>query len=285
MFGGPSLRLFRLAGFDVSAHWSLLIGVGLMALTLGGAFGVWLAILLFASVLLHELGHSVVARKRRVPIDGIELHLFGGVAKMAAPPRSPKDEIAIAIAGPIVSLALGLGLGAAAWALGPAGPSWLPWIAGANLTLGVFNLVPALPMDGGRVLRAVLARRMGLSRGTRLSVRLNRLVAVGLGIFGLFTNLWLVALALIIWMMGSAELAQIRRHEVLQQHGFVQDPWDPWARYQRASEREAQGSQAASEPLVPEVLPPEKEEARRPRTYQRFAREPLGRWVVVTHRG
>lgn len=288
MFGGPSLKLFRLAGFPVAAHWSLLLAVALMAWSYGGLGGVWLSVLIFGSVLLHELGHSVVARRLRVPIDGIDLHLFGGVAKMREPPRSPGDEMWIAIAGPVVSLALGLGFSLASFGLGPAAPGWLPWIAGTNLMLGLFNLVPALPMDGGRVLRALLARRRGLAAGTRLAVKINRVVAAGLFALGLFGNAWLIALAVLVWMMGSAELAQIRRHEVLWQRGYG-DLWDPWARYQRAVEREQADSsrrersaaRVHGEPLTPEVLAPEHEAGPRPPS-QRLVRDAFGRWVIVT---
>lgn len=282
MLAGPSRKLFRLAGFPIGAHWSLLLAVGLMAWSYGGLGGVWLSVLVFGSVLLHELGHSVVARRLRVPIDGIDLHLFGGVAKMREPPRSPRDEVWIALAGPAVSLLLALGFGSATALLGPEVPGWLPWIAGTNLTLGVFNLVPALPMDGGRVLRALLARRRGLGSGTRLAVRINRVLAVGLGVLGALVNPWLIALAVLVWRMGSAELRQIRRHEVLLARGYG-DAWDPWARYQRAIEREQAGARrpaagAARPALEPEVLGPEHSAG----PYRRVVQDALGRWVLVT---
>lgn len=285
MFFGPSFKLFRVAGFPVSAHWSLFVAAGLMAWSFGGWAGLVMAVLLFGSILLHELGHSVVARRRRVPIEGIELHLFGGVAKMTAPPRSPQDEIAIAIAGPLVSLALGvLGLGAA-FALGPAAPSWLAWIGGVNLMLGVFNLLPALPMDGGRVFRAALARRKGLSQGTRIAVKVSKGLAIALGVLGIFVNPWLIAIAMLIWGMGNAELMQVRQHEVLKRHGYGDD-FDPWARYDRAADR--------GRPLEPEVVgPPGGTPAPAPaaasaapapaRVFrQKLVRDALGRWVVVS---
>lgn len=273
MFFGPSFMLFRAAGFPVSAHWSLFVALGLIAYSYGSlAGGLTLGGLLFSSVLLHELGHAVVARARRVPIEGIELHLFGGVAKMTAPPRSPKDEIAIAIAGPLVSLGLaGLGLGAAAL-YGAAAPGWLAWFGGVNLLLGLFNLLPALPMDGGRVFRALLARRKGLVGGTRLAVKVSRGIAVGLAVLGLFFNAWLIALALLVWMLGSAELAEMHRHEVLARHGYSDD-FDPWARYERATRR--------GRALEPEVLAPEAPAGGQAYA-QRLVRDPLGNWVVVT---
>jgi Zn-dependent protease len=282
MFFGPSFKLFRVAGFPVSAHWSLFIALGLMAWSFGSWSGLVMAVLLFGSILLHELGHSLVARRRRIAIEGIELHLFGGVAKMTAPPRSPKDEIAIAIAGPLVSLALAGAFLGGAFALGPAAPTWLGWIGGVNLLLGVFNLLPALPMDGGRVFRAMLARRQGLSKGTRTAVKVSKLLAVVLAVLGFAYNPWLIALAVLLWSMGSAELRQVRAHEALKRHGYGAD-FDPWARYDRAANRER----------GPEILPPEPEILRpqpqavpadttRPVRYvQRFVRDPFGRWVVV----
>lgn len=249
MFGGPSFPLFRVLGFQVGAHWSLLVAVVLLGITGGGWSGLLLGVLVFASVLAHELGHAVVARRRRVTILGIDLHLFGGVAKMAEPPRSPSDEIAIAIAGPLVSIGLGLGLGALAWAL-PTAPVWLAWIAGINGMLGLFNLLPALPMDGGRVLRAMLAKRYGLVDGTRRAVTVSRAIAVSLGVAGLFVDRWLVALAALVWWMGSAEKAQMLVHQKLWDNGFRHEEFDPWARYEKASRRTRKAGRGADEPEV-----------------------------------
>lgn len=256
MFGGPTFPLFRILGFPIGAHWSLVVAVALMGIAHGGAAGVLLSFLVFASVLAHELGHAVVARRRRVPILGIDLHLFGGVAKMAEPPRSPKDEVAIAIAGPLVSLALAVGLGVTARVLGPEAPGWLFWIAGVNGMLGLFNLLPALPMDGGRVLRAVLAKRSGLVGGTEKAVKVSRAIAVGLAVLGVFTNPWLVAIAVMVWMMGSAELAQMRRHQHLWNLGYRDDAFNPWARYEKASQRERDRARGRPGVLEPEVVDP-----------------------------
>ena len=169
VFRGMLYQHLRSATFRIGLALSMLVSVAISSL-------------LFASILAHELGHSVVARARGVPIAGIDLHLFGGVAKMAAPPRSPSDEIAIALAGPAVSLLIG----GAAIALNAALPqSLLVWLGGANLMLGLFNLLPALPLDGGRVLRAMLAKRRGLFGGTRVAVTVSRVIAVLLGVAAL----------------------------------------------------------------------------------------------------
>lgn len=277
MLPGPSFRLFRLAGFPITAHWSLFLAALIIALPHASLLsGLLLSVLLFGSILLHELGHSVVARRRRVPIEGIELHLFGGVAKMTAPPRSPKDEIAIAIAGPLVSLALAAAFLGGTFALGASAPTWMAWIGGVNLLLGVFNLLPALPMDGGRVFRALLAQRKGLVAGTKTAVKVSRVLAVAIGVLGLLWNPWMIPLAILIWVLGSSELAQMRRHEILARQGFTDEHFDPWARYEKAARR--------GRSLAPEVLPPGVPGRVGPQVAfnQRYVRDAFGRWVVVS---
>jgi Zn-dependent protease len=256
MFGGPSFKLFRLLGFRIGAHWTLPIALAVAGFSFGGVWGVLLAATLFASILAHELGHAVIARRLGVPIAGIDLHMFGGVAKMAAPPRSPNDEIAIAIAGPIVSLALA---GALLGAHALAGGGVLLWLGSANLMLALFNLVPALPLDGGRVFRALLAKRRGLYRGTLTAVRVARVFALLLGVSGLFSGqLMLVFLAVLIWMMGSAELRNVEQHEVLVRMGAWHPADVPWVRYDVAADRErapfVRGRQRARMVLEPDVI-------------------------------
>ena len=246
MFAGPSLKLFRVLGFQVGAHWTLPLALVLAAVSHGGIGGVLLSVLLFASILAHELGHAVIARRRNVPIAGIDLHMFGGTALMSAPPQSPNDEIAIAVAGPIVSFALGAAALVAHAFLLPSS-SVLFWLGSANVMLGAFNLVPALPMDGGRVLRALLAKRRGLVDGTRWAVRVARVFSVLLAAAGLWTSSWmLVALAVVVWMMGTSELRSVTRHEVLTQMGAWHPRHVPWARYDRASRSTSNVSNAAN---------------------------------------
>jgi Zn-dependent protease len=198
-----SFRLGTLFGFPVHVNLTFLLLLGVVGLTMGGAAAIAVVLLAFASVLLHELGHAVVARHLGVRIDRIELHFFGGAAQMTDHPRSAGDEVAIAAAGPAVSFALaGLSaLLASATALPVFG-----LLAQVNLVLGAFNLLPALPMDGGRILRALLSRRMGYVRATETAVKVTRVAAIGLGLIGVVTlHLYLVVLAVLLWMMGSAE--------------------------------------------------------------------------------
>lgn len=245
MFGGPSFKLFHVLGFRVGAHWSLPLALVLAGISYGGLPGVILSVALFASILAHELGHAVVARRLRVPIEGIDLHMFGGVAKMKAPPRSPDDEIAISIAGPIVSLALA----GAAWAVALAVPGLglVKWLAGANLMLGLFNLLPALPLDGGRVFRAILAKRRGLVRGTQLAVKVSRAIAIALGVFGIASgSMWLVLLAVLVWMMGSAELRNVAMHDAMTRMGAWHPNHVPWVSYDVAADEDRRARERAA---------------------------------------
>jgi Zn-dependent protease len=197
-----SWRLGTVLGFPVEVNLTFLILLGLVLVAFGGVGGVALVLLVFGSVLLHELGHAVVARQLGVRIAGIELSFFGGAAKMMQLPRSAIDEVKIAAAGPAVSLvlgALGLGLGALTgwWVV-----SWLGWV---NLILAAFNLIPALPMDGGRILRALLTRKLGFVRATDVSVTIARVVAIGFAIVGLMGPFQLLLLAPYLWWISGHE--------------------------------------------------------------------------------
>ena len=204
-----SYRIGRLFGFAIDVNLSFLLMLGFLILWAGFLTGVVFVAVAFGSVLLHELGHAVVARHLGVRVAGIELHFFGGAAKMVGQPRSAGDEIAIAAAGPAVSFALG-GLGILAATL--SGWQAFEVVGWLNLIIATFNLVPALPMDGGRILRALLTRRMSFWRATELSVWITRGVAVVMVGVGLVTlQLYLAALAALLWVMGSAELELARR--------------------------------------------------------------------------
>jgi Zn-dependent protease len=199
-------RLGRVFGFPVEINLSFLLLLAVVFVAYGGLAGVLVVGLAFGSVLLHELGHALVARRLGVHVSGIELSFFGGAAKMVQMPRKADHEIAIAAAGPAVSLMLGgagLGLGLLLHAT-PFGPFFgmIGWI---NLVLAGFNLIPALPMDGGRILRALLARKMDYVRATDVAVSVSRVFAVGFGILGLMGAFQLLVLAPLLWMMGTRE--------------------------------------------------------------------------------
>jgi Zn-dependent protease len=214
-----SWRLGRVLGFPVEVNLSFLLLLGVVFLWMGGLAGLFVVGLAFGSVLLHELGHSIVARKLGVPISGIELSFFGGAAKMMDLPRTANHEIQIAAAGPAVSLALaGLGFGLGAIAASPL----LALIGWINLIIAAFNLLPALPMDGGRILRALLTRKMTYVAATDAAVQVSRVFAIGFAVYGLMTGaLQLVVLAPLLWMMGTRERL-VARH-VGHRYGYSRD--------------------------------------------------------------
>jgi Zn-dependent protease len=241
-----SWRLGRVIGFPVEINLSFVLLLVAVLLGFGGfgnpIIGLFMVGVAFGSVLLHELGHAVVARRYGVHVSGIELSFFGGAAKMVQMPRSADHEIAIAAAGPAVSLMLagaGLGLG------GLLPVSSLGALLGAigkiNLWLAAFNLIPALPMDGGRILRAVLTRRMDFVRATDIAVDVARVVAIGFGVIGLLLPGWLMLLVLapLLWIMGTQE--RMLAHAMVSQYaghgrGSV-DPFDRWGRASRRFDR------------------------------------------------
>ena len=169
------------------------------------------AIGLFVCVLLHEFGHSLVAMRYGYEIESITLWLFGGVARFTEMPEDWRQELSIALAGPIVSV----GLGVLAYLVFLALPATLGpvkfvvgYLALTNIVLAVFNMLPGFPMDGGRVLRALLARTRPHAQATKIAAEVGKVFAFLLGIFGLFTNLFLIALAFFIYIGASSEAQQ-----------------------------------------------------------------------------
>ena len=211
MFGKP-LRLFRLFGFPIKLDPSWFIVAVLITWTLAGAvfpsfygglswpsyvsMGVLGALGLFASVVLHETGHSVVARHYGLPIKGITLFIFGGVAEMEREPDSPKEEFLVAIAGPLVSLLLsllffGLAFGGQVAGLSLALTGVLSYLASINLLVVLFNSVPAFPLDGGRVLRSAIWKWQGsLRKATHITSTIGSLFGFFLIALGVLTILF-----------------------------------------------------------------------------------------------
>ena len=220
-------------------HWSLAIVFILIVWTLAGQIlpsvvpgqqqsAYWLVsvlavVLFYVSLLSHEMGHALVARRLGVKVDGITLWLFGGVARLRGDAATPGTEVKIAIAGPLVSLVLSALFGAATFALdATSGPplleGGLAWLAGTNAMLLLFNLIPAFPLDGGRLLRAWLWHRSGdRYRATSSAARLGRVCAflmIGLGLVSLFINsalsgLWLIFLGWFLWSAARSEESQV----------------------------------------------------------------------------
>ncbi len=202
-------RIGTIFGFPIEVNLSFLLMLGVVLLMWGSLTGVLVALVAFASVLAHELGHALVARHLDVRIAGIELHFFGGAAKMLDQPKRANDEILIAAAGPAVSFALG-GVGLTLASV--TGWSALYIFGWINLIIGIFNMVPALPMDGGRILRALLTRRLDYVRATEISITVSRVFAIGLAAYSLVNlQIFLLFMAGFLWLLGSGERAMARQ--------------------------------------------------------------------------
>src|SRR6056297_2566005 len=195
------------------------LGAGLDPALLTGGSLVWVlgvvaAVGLFTGVVLHELGHSVVAIRYGFPIESITLWLFGGVAQLTEMPEDWKQELAIAVAGPIVSVALGV-ISYVVFVVLPGTESAIvesarfvfAYLALMNIALAIFNMLPGFPMDGGRVLRALLARTRPYARATQIAAEVGKVFAIMLGLFGLFVagNIFLAGLAFFIYIGAAGE--------------------------------------------------------------------------------
>lgn len=224
-----SWRIGALAGIPVYVHATfllLLAWVSLSHAARGGGFagvasGMLLVVLMFACVVVHELSHALVARRFGVRTREITLLPIGGVAQLERMPEEPRQELLVAAAGPATSLALAAALFVLVVLLGqPIGPEGLRVVGGAflaklmwfNVTLAIFNLLPAFPMDGGRVLRALLATRMDRTRATEVAARVGQGMALLFGLLGFFYNPILLFIGVFVWMgaKGEVTLAQLR---------------------------------------------------------------------------
>lgn len=195
--------------------------------------GVLAATLFFGSVIMHELGHSAVALRYKAKIRAISLMIFGGVSQLEEIPREPGREFRVAIAGPTVSFAIGaatLGLLQIPYPKGVAYVEILVILLGImafyNVLLGLFNLIPAFPMDGGRVLRSLLARRMSYLNATESAAAVGKAFAIFFGIFGLFYAPWLILIALFVYL-GAGEEERLTRVTVTLEGVTVADVMTP----------------------------------------------------------
>ena len=237
----PSFRIGRIAGIPIEVGLSFLLVLPLFAWLIATDVGRWTSIMndvvganlpaaslsagstpfvlgsaaaigLFAGVVFHELGHSLVAMRYGYPIDSITLWFLGGIAQLTEMPEDWRQEFAVAIAGPIVSIAVGvvaaLGFLALPESFGAA-RFVLAYLALMNVLLAGFNLLPGFPMDGGRVLRALLARDRTHARATKLAADVGKAFAVLLGIAGLFSgNIVFIAIAFFIYISAGGEAQQ-----------------------------------------------------------------------------
>ena len=260
-----SYTVARVSGIDIKIHatFALILALGAFhwgfpkgldgeSSFAGAVFGMGLMLLLFTCVVLHELGHSLVAQRFGLTVREIVLLPIGGVARLEKNPEKPLHELLIALAGPLVNVAiavllffaggvaLNFGLVEAQSLLTADGPPTLAtlwgWLFLANVGLAVFNMIPAFPMDGGRVLRAALAMRLGFSRGTQIATVIGQAVAFAFGLFGVLAgNFLLVIVALFVYMGAGQERAEEQARTVLttlrvgdayNKHALVLSPGD-----------------------------------------------------------
>jgi len=217
---GWAPRIGRLLGIEVRIHLTFLLLLGFIGLAhwlpersaAAAGSGVLFFSLLFVCVLLHELGHALAARQFGIKTKDITLLPIGGVARLERMPEKPLQELWVALAGPLVNViiaaALLVGLlvrggdfGFGSWSTG----SMVERLLTANVFLVLFNLLPAFPMDGGRVLRALLAMQLPYARATRIAARIGQGMAVLFGFAGLFLNPFLILIALFVWIGAAQE--------------------------------------------------------------------------------
>jgi Zn-dependent protease/CBS domain-containing protein len=224
-----SFKIARIAGIDVRIHATFFLLLGFVAYFAGHRAGaswglnavlIWL--LVFLCVLLHELGHALAAKAYGIPTVDITLYPIGGVARMERMPEKPVQELVVAIAGPLVNVVIIIVLGAVLFATGGldltaivSDPNLLQILFWTNIVMVVFNLIPAFPLDGGRVLRALLATRMEYAQATRVAAGIGQGLALALGIFAAFTGqILLILIAIFIYMAAESEAAVVQMRSV-----------------------------------------------------------------------
>ncbi len=211
-----SLQVGKIAGIPIRLHWSLVL---LVIFAMGPGVGVsvvlselaWIAAI-FACVLIHELGHSIFARHRGYKVRDIVLLPLGGVSEIVGISNSARDEMTIALIGPLTNCAIALLLvgiaasrGLELWPPTLFGREWLVRVMWANVMLGGFNLLPALPLDGGRALRGFLARSQNRATATTTSARIATAIAVAMIFAGLLVDFWLALIGVIVLVGARSE--------------------------------------------------------------------------------
>jgi len=226
---GWSLPIFRIAGIQLRIHVTFLLLIGWLAFgyyAQGGspaaAEGIIFVLLLFHCVVLHEFGHALAAKAFGINTPDITLLPIGGVARLERMPEEPKQELLIAVAGPAVNVVIALGLFVAGGSfinpfVNPAAPERVGLVSQLliiNVLLVAFNLLPAFPMDGGRVLRALLATRMSYARATQIAATVGQGFAFVFGFIGLIWNPFLIFIALFVYIGASQEAALAQMKDV-----------------------------------------------------------------------
>lgn len=236
-----TLKLGRVAGIKIEVHWTftlLLLWVVFLDIQRGGTLSsailnIVFILLLFACVVLHELGHALTARRYKINTKGITLLPIGGVASLEKMPEKPGQELLVALAGPAVNVLIALllllfvplrvYLGLDAESLeqllsAPSLETLLFYLLIANIMLVAFNLIPAFPMDGGRVFRAILSFTMDRTRATEIAASLGQVLAVIFFVLGLFYNPFLVLIALFIFIGAYGENKMVKQSSLVEGH-------------------------------------------------------------------
>lgn len=223
-----SWRIGRAAGIDVYVHATFFILVAWVAISaymvrqnLGDVVnGLFFIATLFGIIVLHELGHALAARRYGIPTRDITLLPIGGVARLERMPDKPGQELVVALAGPAVNVVLAILLGLILWSMGslngrggfdPVGGSLLRNLLYVNVMLAVFNMIPAFPMDGGRVLRSLLALRLDYVRATKIAATIGQALAFMAGAIGLAQmNPFIVFIAIFVFLGAEQEADMVR---------------------------------------------------------------------------
>ena len=237
-----SIKLGRIFGIDIKVHLTFLLILVWGALNYGGSagplYGVVVTLALFTLVLLHELGHSLAALGYGIPVKDITLLPIGGVARLERMPEKPLHELVVALAGPAVNVILAMVLlpivavlaviqGAplsVGMLMQPGLLGLLVFLLTANISLAVFNMIPAFPLDGGRVLRAILGFFVDYQQATQVAVTVGRILAIGLGLVAIFVpgQIFLALIAMFIFFVGSQEGQAVAARGILRKARVAQ---------------------------------------------------------------
>lgn len=228
-----SLSLGKIIGIKVSIHWTFLILLAWIiyvnyqvgASSQQMVWSVVYVIAIFVCVVLHEYGHALTARRFNIGTRDITLYPIGGIASLESIPKKPKEELLVAIAGPAVNVAIAIlffpfiNLNEVFDSAGFTqidGTNFLTSVVSVNIWLVLFNMIPAFPMDGGRVFRALLALKLERVKATRIAAGLGQILAIGFMLFGLYSNPFLFIIGLFIYFSAQAEAKHAQTELVLE---------------------------------------------------------------------